>query len=52
MKNFINKTKRPLISGICLMAALFILANTGYAQDSTVQLPIMTGRCCRTGSTR
>jgi hypothetical protein len=34
MKNFINKTRRPLISGICLMVALFMLANTGYGQDS------------------
>ncbi len=34
MKNFINKTKRPLISGVCLMVALFLLGKTGYAQDS------------------
>ncbi len=38
MKNFINRTKRPLISGVCLAVALFILANAGYAQqDSTAK---------------
>jgi hypothetical protein len=37
MKNFINKLKRSLISGVCLMATLFILNSAGYAQkDSTV----------------
>ena len=35
MKNIINKIKRPLLSGFCLMAAMFILVNAGYAQDST-----------------
>ena len=35
MKNFINKTKRPLISGFCLIVALFILGSAGYSQDST-----------------
>ena len=35
MKNIINKIKRPLLSGICLVAAMFILVNSGYAQDST-----------------
>jgi len=35
MKNFIDKAKRPLIYGVSLLAALFISANTGYAQDST-----------------
>ena len=38
MKNFINKIKRPLIFGICLLAALFLLDNTGYAQDSTAKV--------------
>jgi hypothetical protein len=37
MKSFINKTKRSLISGVCLLIALFILNSAGYAQhDSTV----------------
>jgi Membrane bound beta barrel domain (DUF5777) len=35
MKNFISVTKRPLILGSCLLAALFILSNKLYAQDST-----------------
>src|SRR6478752_6395635 len=35
MKNFINKIKRPLITGVCLMTALFMSVNTIYAQDST-----------------
>jgi len=36
MESFINKTKRPLISGVCLMVALCILNSAGYAQrDST-----------------
>ena len=36
MKSFINKTKRSLISGVCLTAALLIVNSTGYAQnDST-----------------
>ena len=35
MKKFIHKTRRSLISGFCLMFALFILGNTGYTQDST-----------------
>ncbi len=35
MKNIINKIKRPLLPGFCLMAAMFILVNAGYAQDST-----------------
>jgi Membrane bound beta barrel domain (DUF5777) len=41
MKNFIYKTKRPLISGVCLVAALLILGNAGYAQkDSTASVPV------------
>ena len=40
MKRFINTTKRPLISGVCLLVALFILNGAGYAQqDSTVAVP-------------
>lgn len=36
MKNIINKTKRPLLSRICILVAMmFIMANAGYAQDST-----------------
>jgi hypothetical protein len=35
MSNFINKTKRSLISGICLVAALFLLGSAGYAQKDT-----------------
>ena len=35
MKNFIYKTRRPLLSGVCLLFAMFIFSNTGYAQDST-----------------
>jgi Membrane bound beta barrel domain (DUF5777) len=36
MKNFINKTKRPLILGVCLLMSLFIFNNAVYAQnDST-----------------
>ena len=35
MKNFISITKRPLISVVSLFVALFILANTGYAQDTS-----------------
>ncbi|HET7001634.1 MAG TPA: DUF5777 family beta-barrel protein [Puia sp.] len=41
MKVFTNKTRRPLISGVCLLFALFILGNTGYAQqDSTAAAPL------------
>src|SRR5450432_4794489 len=37
MKSFINKIKRLLISGVCVVVTLFILNSTGYAQhDSTV----------------
>ena len=36
MKNFAIKIERSLLSGLCLMVALFILNNAGYAQqDST-----------------
>jgi hypothetical protein len=36
MKSFINKTKKLTTSGVCLVAALFIMCNAGYAQrDST-----------------
>ena len=35
MKKIINKTKWPFRSGICIMAAMFIMSYTGYAQDST-----------------
>ena len=36
MKNFINKIRRPLISSIFLMVAMFISGNEVYAQqDST-----------------
>ena len=34
MKNIINKSKRPLLSGLCLMAAMLLLVNAGFAQDS------------------
>src|SRR5579862_8524709 len=38
MKNFINRTKRPLIFGVCLLMALFILSGTVFAQqDSTAK---------------
>src|SRR6476659_7804858 len=40
MKNFVNKIRRPLLSSVCLMVALFILGNTGYAQDSTAAASI------------
>ncbi|MFI5152844.1 MAG: DUF5777 family beta-barrel protein [Chitinophagales bacterium] len=40
MKNFIGKTKRPFISGLCLLVALFILGKTGYTQDSTAPAPV------------
>jgi len=40
MKVFTNKTRRPLISCVCLLFALFILGNTGYAQqDTTAETP-------------
>jgi len=35
MKNIKNKTKLPLIFCLCFMAVMFLLTNTGYAQDST-----------------
>ena len=35
MKVFTNKTRRPLISGVCLLMALFILGSNGYAQQDS-----------------
>jgi len=40
MQLFTNKTRRPLISFFCLLIALSILGNTGYAQqDSSAAAP-------------
>jgi len=35
MKNFIHKTRRTLLSGVCLLFAMFVFSSAGYAQDST-----------------
>ncbi len=39
MKSFINKTKSRLISGVSLIVALFVLNNTGFAQNDSSAAP-------------